>query len=531
MVQKTWLMTVCLMLALQGCTSIRDVRKDAMKGETAAIERATGFTSAPSIVKIPVPRDAFFVAEPAQIPMEKEVNVSFLDSDLGTILNKISCSYGLNIVFNSNSMLPQPGQQAQITSPVAIQAGQAGMTAAASPAQDEAPVRKITLNYKGSIRGLFKVLSGLTGYFFTYQDGAVVVKQTDTFSVLLPSYLNSIRSLDEKKSEKDLEKADFLREVEDSLMRLGARGIGYDTLSSTMTFRANEPAFRRVKGYLQDIKDNASLVTMRVIILNVRLTSDENAGIDWSRFNMGWKAQMQEPPFGNITNSSSGSSSSGNSPGSDSLLASAAQSYIEGLGAISNGTGANFLTQTSKFTLSTLLNFISDYGKSDIIQNVFVQTLSGREGRIDVLTETPYVSSVSVAALSSNAAATQSAANTEKAKSGVQLRLQPVYSKAAQTLSLRLFVGVFGVTRFVDLSAGALGSFTQPETTMKTLDTFIRMKPDQVAVLGGLIYDANSGGTRGLPGDSYLTKSVNKKTQKEELVIVLKPTVFEFEAM
>jgi type II secretory pathway component GspD/PulD (secretin) len=267
---------------------------------------------------------------------------------------------------------------------------------------------------------------------------------------------------------------------------------------------------------------------MRVVILNVRLTSDENAGIDWSRFNFGWKAQMQGTPFGNLNDSNS----SGTSPsGSGSVLASAGRSYVEGYGAIFSPVGANFLAQTGRFTLSALLNFISEYGKSDIIQNVFVQTLSGREGKIDVLTETPYVSSVAVAALSSNAAATQSAASTDKAKSGVQLRLQPVYSKAAQTLSLRLYVGVFGVTRFLDLSAGALGSFTQPETTVKTLDTFIRMKPDQTAVLGGLIYDATSGGTRGLPGDSLLTRSVNSRTQKEELVIVLKPTVFEFEAM
>lgn len=525
--QKAGLLALCLLLAaLEGCASTREVRNDTLKGETAAVERAGSFTQAPAIVKIPVPKDAFLIAEPAQIPLDKEVNVSFMDADVGTVLGRLSRSYGINIIFNATP----PQQTGQLTPPVPTPGGQ-GTPAVASPAQDESMVRKITLNYRGPVRGLLKILSDLTGYFFVYEDGAVVVKQAETFSVLLPSYLNSIRSLDEKKSEKDLEKADFLREVEDNLARLGARGIGYDTLSSTMTFRANAPAFRRIKGYLQDIKENASLVTMRVIILNVRLTSDENTGIDWSRFNLGWKAQMQEPPFGNIPGSGSGSTSSGSPSGSNSLLAAAAQSYVEGYGAIFGSAGANFLAQTGKFTLSSLLNFISDYGKSDIIQNVFVQTLSGREGRIDVLTETPYVSSVSVAALSSNAAATQSAANTDKAKSGVQLRLQPVYSKAAQTLSLRLYVGVFGVTRFLDLSAGALGSFTQPETTAKTLDTFIRMKPDQVAVLGGLIYDAKAGDARGLPGDSFLSKSVNTQTQKEELVVVLKPTVFEFEAM
>ena len=55
------------------------------------------------------------------------------------------------------------------------------------------------------------------------------------------------------------------------------------------------------------------------------------------------------------------------------------------------------------------------------------------------------------------------------------------------------------------------------------------MSPWQVAIIGGLVNEQTNYSSTGLPLDTTLTKSYGNTKNKEELVVVVKPSIIEFE--
>jgi type II secretory pathway component GspD/PulD (secretin) len=125
-------------------------------------------------------------------------------------------------------------------------------------------------------------------------------------------------------------------------------------------------------------------------------------------------------------------------------------------------------------------------------------------------------------------ATTIAQAQADVAKTGVVLEITPHYNAMARTLGVDIDAGVYGVTRFIDLSAGLLGILTQPEVAKKQVSTYLRMAVGQIAVIGGLTHNRDANTIAGLPIDTYLTKTRQTITEREELVIVVKPTIVEF---
>jgi type II secretory pathway component GspD/PulD (secretin) len=459
-------------LVLGGCATIQDIRKDDLPTQKELAKKAEKMLSnEPSIVRLSIPKDAFQVHEPKTIASDRYVSVSMHNVEIRNLMKALAVSTNLNIVYNTSDK-------------------NASAIAGATPTGN----KMVSVSFKGKLSDLFKTLSDSTGYFFYYENGAIVIKERETFRALVPNY------------------PDLLKTIEGNLAKLGAEGLGYDDLSSSLSFKADYAGYQRIKEYLAGMKDNISLVTMRIIVMNVRLTNKKSLGVDWSKMTaVGYQSQK----FSTL--------------GYNSITNSASQAFNEGVGTYFNSTGANLFYESAKFSLSTLISFMETFGKSNIMQNVFVETMSGKMGKIEVVTLTPYISAIGVTGLSGNSSLASSTASTSTAKAGVTMDYTPYYNKKQEMLTINLKVYVEGVNRMVSLSAGAqLGSFDQPETTKKSIETFLRMKPDQVAIIGGLVYEANDNEVNGLPTDTYVTKNVTGDKTKEELVIVVKPTIIEF---
>ena len=240
---------------------------------------------------------------------------------------------------------------------------------------------------------------------------------------------------------------------------------------------------------------------------------------------MGYKSQAQNP-FGvaALNQSNNGTATSG-STGTNTLTPLSA-----GAAAVFNGTGAELFVEAKNFSLAMLLNFLQSYGHYSIAQNIRIESMSGTKGKFAVLTKTPYVDAVQFTALTQQATTATAGFTSKMAKSGVEIEIIPYYNKAEGSLSMSLKVDVTGVTQMVTLQAGQqLGTVTQPEETVKSLENFLRFSPSHVAVIGGLTYEKLNNGSSGVPGDSYLSKNYSQSAQKTELVLVVKPTIFEFE--
>lgn len=475
-----YLMLITSLLSLSSCASFQNARTfEKGDAEKTAIQQTENI---PSVVRVEVPDDAFMVKSAyEELPEElnKDVNVSFKNTDAKKLAEYLSQALGINFV-----------------SDIGVQS-------------DTKITKGIVINYSGKLREFLSILSDASGYLIFYKNGTIILKDSDVFSVVVPQY------------------PELLKEVEKNIEKLGGTGISYDGLTSSLTFRADHRGVNRIKEYLEKLKNNAALVTMRIIIANVKLTGEKNLGVDWTKFIYGYgtlKTSLQ-PQASTTTTTTTTTTDTGTE--------SAAKIFKEGIRAVFLQTGSSVLIDAKTFTISSLFNFLESYGKFKVVQNIFVETLSGKVGKIDVSTETPYIKNVAISpvlvgATTGTTTTTLSQTQSDVAKTGVVLEITPHYNAHSKVLGVNLDAGVFGVTRFVNLSAGQLGVLTQPEVTKKTVKTYLRMSTDQIAVVGGLTYDKSADNIAGLPGDTYLTKTQQTVTEREELVIVVKPTVIEF---
>lgn len=492
-------------LLLGGCSSIQQIRKDDLPTQQELAKKAESMLPAePSIVRLSIPKNAFQVHEAKPFTNDRYVSISMHNVEIRDFMKALAASTGLNIVYD----MPDKNGLSPSYSQAPPQQGQQQPATTQGPARS----RMVSVSFNGRLSDLFKTLSDSTGYFFSYENGAIVMKERETFSVLVPNY------------------PDLLKSVEANMVKLGADGAGYDDLSSSLSFRTDYAGYQRIKEYLDNLKDNVSLVTMRIVLMNVRLNNGNSLGIDWSQMAVGWQSQnIQNLGFKKLAKLDDNSSSTGTTTGTTSTTTPATNLFEQGIGALFNTTGANLFMESSRFSLSALFSFMENFGKYNVMQNVFVETMSGKKGKIEIVTESPYVSEIGISSLSSTSGATAATAKTATAKAGVIMDFTPYYNKKQQMLTINLKVNVEGVNRYVTITAGSqLGTFQQPETTKKSVETFLRMKPEQVAIIGGLVYEMNDDNVNGLPGDTYLTKNVTGKKEKEELVIVVKPTIIEF---
>lgn len=507
------ILCVVSLAMLSGCASIKNVQtiETPLKDVTTAHEDS--LSAEPSIVKVPIPADSFILVEPAAEPTKKQIAITLNKVKLSTAVRAIAREIGVNTVFDADEDKKADNDNKSNTPPIGYTPPSSNQNQ--EPEKDKTDgkyfTRRLTLDFKGSSTDLFRVLQEYTGYFYRLHNNSLIVRDRDGFTFRVPN------------------NTDLLKSLKDSLEKAGATGISYDDLTGNVVFSANYPAYERVRKLLDDLRNNMSLVTMRVLLYNVRLNGEENRGIDWTKLVLGIRSQKQLAPFGlnGNTNNNSNTSTSSTTDTSSTI----ASAFTNGVGVVAGSTGANVFLESSKMSLTVLANFMESYGKTKLMQNIFVQALSGKKASIEVVTETPYVSQIGIGAVTTNGTTsntTQSTATTDKAKSGVTFDVTPFWSRAQGTLSVALKVGVYGVNRFLDLNAGNLGSFSQPETTKKSIETYLRITPTQVAVIGGLVYDQYTGSAAGLPGDTYLTKTMQATTQREELVVLLKPTIFEF---
>lgn len=486
---------------LAGCVS-DPARRAVPNQEELTRQAEDNFRDIPAVVKVKLsPGQLQVMGGVPQFPveMDREITADFRDADLYTVLYSVMKGAGLSVAFRIEDTTAQPGG---IPSPGMVpgQPGQFG--------QNESTRRKVTISYRGKVSGFLQTLSQATGYFLSYRNGVLVAKPVDNFSISIPSY------------------EELLKEMETSVKALGGSQIAYDRLSGRLSFTADAPALERIKDYCAAVRDNAALISMRIMILNVKLSNSTSTGIDWTTLAFG--SFSQKRPTG--INASSDTTSTGDDSGAGTDTSLPGAQWKNGVGALMGSTGATIFAESAQFSLNLLFNFLREYGRFTVTQNILAQALSGTKGHLDVLTETPFVSEVSFTALSNQSANVSQAVKTSTAKAGVEFDILPVWSKADGALSIRIKANVLGVNRYVTLDAGQqIGRITQPETTKKGVDTFVRMSPSMVAVIGGLVFERNNDNSRGLPGDSYLTRSYTTDGEKEELVVVVKPTVIEFE--
>jgi len=428
--------------------------------------------------------------------------------------------------------------------------------------------------YDGTLDGLMRTLRSGMGLAYWFENGSIFISDSDRYAITLP------------------QNKDVIESVGKELKDLGAKDIVTSLRGGKILYSASPRVQDESIGpYLARLIRNLSMITLQVAVVSVSVTDNSAAGFDWSKFSAGLDssrsaiATLKTPIAGGasgtagaasstgtstggsvggiltgiggnaVSNTGSsigtGSSSSGSGSGSSTGTSGTSTTGTTGTGTVASaltpvlgtvadltGTGLQYgqtnlgkmFGATTALSVAGAIQFLSEFGKTDVGQNVELHTLSGADVKLRSGQNVPYVTGVGVSGTGNNNYSSNSnssnnnnnnnnsgnsnsnsgsdsftsnngsngnsnllgSSNTSSVDTGLTLKMQPIYDADTQTVTVDIELNVKSIVAFVNLSAGnQIGSLSQPETQEQSLTDIVRLSAGQTVVIGGLQYDSD----------------------------------------
>ena len=325
-------------------------------------------------------------------------------------------------------------------------------------------------------------------------------------------------------------KSDFWDELEKSLTAIVGNDKGHSVVISPMSgvivVRAMPDELRNVSAYLKASQISVERqVILEAKIVDVQLNDSFQSGVNWGAFKNNPNSHTSVGQLSPGTSlATAGSITNGlvtAVPGASLALAASAVT-----GQTAGGLfGLAF--QTSNF--AALLNFLESQGSVHVLSSPRIATLNNQKAVLKVGTDDFFVTNVSTTTTTGTATTSTPTVTLQPFFSGIALDVTPSIDENGEIiLHVHPSVSqVSTVTKIVNLG-GTNGSISLPlaSSSISETDSIVRARDGQIVAIGGLMRQAASNDNSGLPG---LPKSVfgqtNQRSEKRELVILLKPTV------
>ena len=325
---------------------------------------------------------------------------------------------------------------------------------------------------------------------------------------------------------------DFWGELETSLkLMIGekdGRQVVVSPQTSTVIVRGMPKDIRVATQYLDAARLSVERqVMLEAKIVEVKLTDSAQSGINWAVFKNAANSRL-----------SAGLVSPGTQLQTIGALNSAAIESMPGLmlsSAAASTAGAFGLAfQTSNF--AALLNFLETQGSVQVLSSPRIATLNNQKAVLKVGTDDFFVTNVSTSTTSGSGNSgniTSPSITVQPFFSGIALDVTPQID-ADGNIILHVHPSVSAVQeRAKVVNLGALGSFTLPlaSSSINETDSVVRVQDGHIVAIGGLMrqqssLDKSQIPTAGdMPGVGALFGQRGREFSKQELVILIKPTV------
>ncbi len=322
--------------------------------------------------------------------------------------------------------------------------------------------------------------------------------------------------------------ADFWTELSQSLQAIvgseKGRSVVISPMSGVIVVRAMPEELKNVTAYLKASQISIERqVILEAKIVEVQLGDSFQSGVNWaafknnpnSRTSVGQLSQGTAlATAGALTNGSLTSI-----PGTDLTLAAATGQ--------SAGSLFGLAFQTSNF--AALLNFLESQGNVHVLSSPRIATLNNQKAVLKVGTDEFFVTNVSNTTTTGTATTSTPSVTLQPFFSGISLDVTPRIDQNNEIiLHIHPAVSLVStVNKTVDVG-GLSGTLNLPlaSSSVSETDSIVRAKDGQIVAIGGLMRQATFDDRSGLPG---LSKSIfgqtSQRSEKRELVILLKPTV------
>ncbi len=253
----------------------------------------------------------------------------------------------------------------------------------------------------------------------------------------------------------------------------GEVSIAPDPSTNSLIVNASKTDFQRIKEVVEALDIKRRQVLVEATLLEVTLSNDEGFGVELQGSTaVGDDAGLVgQTNFGGLTN----------------LFTNPAALTDLTIAAASSGT----LTLPGGITIPSqaiLITAVSRHSNVNVLSSPTILATDNEEAEIIVGENVPFVTSTSTD--SSNIGNTFN--QIERQDVGITLRITPQIS-TGDFLNLKIFVEISNVV------AGTRNDSNGPTTTIRTTETTVEVRDQQMIVTGGLIADAVTQSTRGVP--------------------------------
>jgi MSHA biogenesis protein MshL len=315
---------------------------------------------------------------------------------------------------------------------------------------------------------------------------------------------------------------------------LDGRQLIVSPQSGVIVVRAMPAELRQVETYLRAMQLNVEReVMLESKIIQVTLTDSTQSGVNWSAFHNGSGTRanggMSTPgatlsPFGAI---------------SDALLAATPGVTVS---QPPNGTSPLFGLAFQTASFGALMEFLQTQGNVQVLSSPRIAALNNEKAVLKVGTDDFFVTGITTNITSSSSvngsAVITPTITVQPFFSGVALDVTPQIDENGDIiLHVHPSVSVV-VEKSKDVNLGTLGDYILPlaSSTVSETDTMVRVSDGNIVAIGGLMNISRSDTRAGLPGASdvpflgRLFSSTEHSQTKQELVILIKPTIVQSQA-
>ena len=326
--------------------------------------------------------------------------------------------------------------------------------------------------------------------------------------------------------------ADFWDELSKSLIAIvgseKGRNIVISPMSGVIVVRAMPDELRNVAAYLKASQISIERqVILEAKIVEVQLSDDFQSGVNWAGFGNLQGSPNSRGAFGVV--SPGGALMPSAVGGAAQSISNAAITATPGASIATNAaTGALFglAFQTSNF--AALLNFLESQGNVRVLSSPRIATLNNQKAVLKVGTDEFFVTNVSTTTTTGTATTSTPTVTLQPFFSGIALDVTPRIDENNEIIlhvhpSVSL---VSTVTKTVNTGAGGTLVMPLASSSISETDSIVRARGGQIVAIGGLMRQATFDDQSGLPGMSKTWfGQTGKRTEKRELVILIKPTV------
>ncbi len=351
-----------------------------------------------------------------------------------------------------------------------------------------------------------------------------------TPTTVIPTAGATSRGMDSSKVSMS-SKTDFWEELSTALTAIvgteKGRSVVISPMSGVIVVRAMPDELKNVSAYLKASQISIERqVILEAKIVEVQLNESFQSGVNWAVFQNRPNSKLSAGQAG------TGSTMASATAGVASTLANTALSAVPGsnlLPAATTPAGSLFglAFQTSNF--AALLNFLETQGDVHVLSSPRIATLNNQKAVLKVGTDEFFVTNVYTTTTTGTATTSTPSVTLQPFFSGIALDVTPridendeiilhVHPSVSQVSTVNKTVNVGGVGGTMNLP---LASSSVSET-----DSVVRARGGQIVAIGGLMRQATFDDQSGIPGmPKSVFGQVSKRTEKRELVILIKPTV------